>query len=397
MEDAFKEFLFQFEKNKHDLTILRCAYIFGPSGCGKTRFVTHFLKKMGYDVVTYNAGDIRNKHIIDNINMSSSNVMSMFKRNKTSKIAIVMDEIECMNNGDKGGINALIKFIRPKKTKKQMNEEITQIPIVCIGNNHVDKKVAELMKCSCVIEMSKPTREYMLHILNEILPDMKSVYESIIQYAEGDLKKMVNMCNIVHKTGENIVDQFESRPLVEDAKECAKRIFLTSPALAYHANVHETDRTIVSMLWHENAADILSKIDTGRDALYKEIISNICYADYVDRVTFQKQVWQMNEMSSIVKTFYVNSLLSEKWTSKKRMNEVRFTKMLTKYSTEYNNYTFILKLCQILGMDKRDMFDHIAEERKTKSAEQISVDIDSDEITAVDINRMFRFLDKCSV
>ena len=32
-----------------------------------------------------------------------------------------MDEIDGMNNGDKGGINSLIKLIRPKKTKKQLS------------------------------------------------------------------------------------------------------------------------------------------------------------------------------------------------------------------------------------------------------------------------------------
>ena len=35
------------------------------------------------------------------------------------KNVILMDEIDGMNNGDKGGINTLIKIIRPKKTKKQ--------------------------------------------------------------------------------------------------------------------------------------------------------------------------------------------------------------------------------------------------------------------------------------
>ena len=42
---------------------------------------------------------------------------------KEKKIAIVMDEIDGMNSGDKGGINALIKLIRQKKTKKQKLEE----------------------------------------------------------------------------------------------------------------------------------------------------------------------------------------------------------------------------------------------------------------------------------
>ena len=76
---------------------------------------------MNYDIIKYDAGDIRNKSIIENItkhNMSDKNIMSLFHK-KVKKIAIVMDEIDGMNSGDKGGINTLIKIIRPKKTKKQ--------------------------------------------------------------------------------------------------------------------------------------------------------------------------------------------------------------------------------------------------------------------------------------
>ena len=395
MEGKLELFLNTFEKSKHDYSILRCAYVYGPSGSGKTRFVMTTLKKMNYDVVSYNASDIRNKTIIENINMSSSNVMSLLHPSRTpKKIAVVMDEIECMNNGDKGGINALIKLIRPKKTKKQMTEEVTNIPIVCIGNNHVDKKVAELMKCSLVIEIPKPDAALMLSVLKERLPNLDSFYPSIIAYAEGDLKKMMNICAIVQKTGENMVDCFESRPMVEDTKQSVKRIFATSPNFNDHGMVHETDRTIVSMLWHENVPDVLAKADDSL-AIYGDIISNVCFADYIDRVTFQKQAWQMNEMSSLIKTFYVNHLCSKKVPSKKKIGDVRFTKMLTKYSTEYNNALFILKLCQALGMDKRDMFAYVMNARRTKTADQIATDIGCEDISTVDVNRMFRFLDKC--
>ena len=68
----------------------------------------------------YDAGDIRNKPVIETItkhNMSDKNVLSMF-HGKIKHMAIVMDEIDGMNSGDKGGINSLIKLIRPKKNKK---------------------------------------------------------------------------------------------------------------------------------------------------------------------------------------------------------------------------------------------------------------------------------------
>jgi hypothetical protein len=43
---------------------------------------------------------------------------------KIKKIAIVMDEVDGMNNGDKGGITSLIKLIRQKKTKNKKKETV---------------------------------------------------------------------------------------------------------------------------------------------------------------------------------------------------------------------------------------------------------------------------------
>ena len=137
-----KTILQEFELNKHNNLLKKGIYIYGEPGTGKTMFVMKVLKELDYDVIRYDAGDIRNKSIIDTItkhNMPDKNIMSMFHK-KVKKIAIVMDEIDGMNNGDKGGINTLIKLIRPKKTKKQKLEEITMNPIICIGNYHFDKK-----------------------------------------------------------------------------------------------------------------------------------------------------------------------------------------------------------------------------------------------------------------
>ena len=43
--------------------------------------------------------------------------------------------------------------------------------------------------------------------------------------------------------------------------------------------------------------------------------------------------------------------------NKKIPSEIRFTKILTKYSTEYNNQLFIQNLCQELNLDIKDMFN----------------------------------------
>lgn len=194
-----KEILQTFELNKNNLAFKKGIYIYGEPGTGKTTFVTNILKELNYDIIKYDAGDIRNKSVIDDItkhNMSDKNIMSIFNK-KIKKIAIIMDEIDGMNNGDKGGINTLIKLIRPKKTKKQKLEEMTMNPIVCIGNYKVDKKIKELMKVCNIIELNTPNDSQMKFILSSILPNAhESIKTKIINYVQSDLRKLNNIYNI---------------------------------------------------------------------------------------------------------------------------------------------------------------------------------------------------------
>ena len=111
-EEDLIHFLNHFEENKHNLLIKRGVYVYGDPGSGKTYFVEKILKQLNYDTIKYDAGDIRNKSVIDTITKKSMNeqtIISMFKKQK-KKLAIIMDEIDGMNSGDKGGINSLIKI-----------------------------------------------------------------------------------------------------------------------------------------------------------------------------------------------------------------------------------------------------------------------------------------------
>ena len=121
IEKNICDLLVSFDKYYNDINFKKGFYIYGTPGSGKTKFVEKLLTKMDYDIVKYDASDIRNKNLIETINsnnISNYNVLDMMKKKK-KKIAIIMDEIDGMNSGDKGGIAALIKLIRQKKTKKQ--------------------------------------------------------------------------------------------------------------------------------------------------------------------------------------------------------------------------------------------------------------------------------------
>jgi DNA polymerase III delta prime subunit len=401
-----KDILKSFEQNKHNMLFKKGIYIYGNPGTGKTTFVTNILKELDYDIINYDAGDIRNTSVIEDItkhNMSDKNIMSIFNK-KVKKIAIIMDEIDGMNNGDKGGINTLIKLIRPKKTKKQKLEEITMNPIICIGNYRVDKKIKELMKVCNAVELKTPTYSQIDDIIQNLFTNIDTnIRPKIVDFIQGDLRKLNSIYNIYKEKNDFFKDDiieniFQIKSYNDDTKKITNKLINNYYNIDEHNNImNETDRTSVGLLWHENIIDVIEKYNKNISVpFYINQLDNICFADYIDRTTFQKQIWQFNEMSSLIKTFKNNKLYHESFNKQQKNNitEVRFTKVLTKYSTEYNNSLFVQKLCQKLGMDKKDIFGYFIDLKNKYDDNEIFALFENYEITKLDINRIYRYLEK---
>jgi DNA polymerase III delta prime subunit len=400
-----KDILKSFEQNKHNMLFKKGIYIYGDPGTGKTTFVTNILKELDYDIINYDAGDIRNTSVIEDItkhNMSDKNIMSIFNK-KVKKIAIIMDEIDGMNNGDKGGINTLIKLIRPKKTKKQKLEEITMNPIICIGNYRVDKKIKELMKVCNAVELKTPTYSQIDEIIQNLFTNIDTnIRPKIVDFIQGDLRKLNSIYNIYKEKNDFFKDDiieniFQIKSYNDDTKKITNKLINNYYNIDEHNNImNETDRTSVGLLWHENIIDVIEKYNKNISVpFYINQLDNICFADYIDRTTFQKQIWQFNEMSSLIKTFKNNKLYHESFNKQQKSNtEVRFTKVLTKYSTEYNNSLFVQKLCQKLGMDKKDIFGYFIDLKNKHNDNEIFALFENYEITKLDINRIYRYLEK---
>ena len=279
--NIIRKFLIDFEANKTDLQQKRGIYIYGDPGTGKTHFIKKLLTELNYDIIKYDAGDIRNKSIIEMItkqNMSDTNVLSMLQR-KSQKISIIMDEIDGMNNGDKGGINSLIKLIRPKKTKKQKQEDITFNPIICIGNYHIDKKIKELMKVCHVIELKTPKQEEIRNILGVVMPNITNeLATKVCIYVQGDLRKLKKVCSIYTEnkdilTEDMIEHTFKQKAYNEDIKKIILKLLNNPYDMSNHNMImNETDRTIVGLLWHENIVDVLSKMERSKSFPFYENI-----------------------------------------------------------------------------------------------------------------------------
>ena len=288
------------------------------------------------------------------------NVLSMLS-GCAKPIAIVMDDVDGMNTGDKGGINNMIKLIRAKRTKRQRSEPAATTPIICIGGRHVDKKITELRHAAaCIIEIPPPNADIIRCLVEGRIDSAPpGIISSIVDYARGDLRRMECGCNLYDVAGADVcvstLSQLEQFGRSENTTKLITKRLLHSPVSFgdHDAVMSETDRTSVGLLFHENIVDALGE---GDEILYIRCLDNFCFGDRIDRATFQKQIWSFNEMSSLVKTMYNQHLFHALKTNATELScEPRFTKVLTKYSTEYNNSVFIAGMCQRTGMDVKDL------------------------------------------
>ena len=106
--------------------------------------------------------------------------------NATKKrVALIMDEVDGMSSGDRGGMQELIKIIQS-----------TQIPIVCCCNDDAHQKVRALKKyCLCVPFQRPQPQTVMERIINVAKKEgMDLVPEACRQLFEGcngDLRQMI--------------------------------------------------------------------------------------------------------------------------------------------------------------------------------------------------------------
>ena len=406
-----KNFLNNFENEKNDMTKSKGIYVYGETGVGKTELIKNIIKEVNMDSIWYNASDVRNKSLLETLtkqNMSNHNVMSLFNKKKKN-IVIVMDEIDGMIGGEKSCINNIIKLMRAKKTKKQKLEDSLNNPIICIGGNKIDKKIKDMIKVCNSYYIEKPSENQISEIIKKyyLNNERQNIIDLVANTCQNDLRKIDIMVNLINKKNESIKSEellTDYKYFQLDVKDIILDLFLNNSSIDTHnVRIIDNDRTIASLIWHENIIKQVKKYDNNFLNVYSEILSNICFSDFIDRVTFQKQIWQFNEMTSLMKTYYSNyifhksknnNLITLKSETILKKQEIIFTKILTKYSNEYSNIIFITNLCETLMIDKKDLLGFFNWININKSDELIYNLFNEDEtLSELEINRMLKFIE----
>ena len=180
--------------------IFRAALLHGPPGIGKTTAAHLVAKLEGYDVVESNASETRNKKLLETGLkgvLDTTSLLGYFagdgKKVDASKrkLLLIMDEVDGMSAGDRGGVGAMAAVAKK-----------TNIPIIMICNERRLPKMKPFDGNAAEFAFRRPTTDMIRSRIATIcfregikLPSQ--VLNALIEGCNGDIRQIINMISTV--------------------------------------------------------------------------------------------------------------------------------------------------------------------------------------------------------
>lgn len=197
-----KEFLHSMKKpgkKQNDSSAKKAVLISGSPGIGKSTSAKLVSQMLGFNVIEVNASDSRGKadsKITKGVGGSTSNSIKELIRNealsinkdwsKYPKTVLIMDEVDGMSAGDRGGVADLIASIK-----------VSKIPIICICNDRYSQKLKSLVNYCLMLNFRKPTKQQMAKRLAQVaqaegIQVNEIALEELAERVNGDMRMALN-------------------------------------------------------------------------------------------------------------------------------------------------------------------------------------------------------------
>ena len=301
----------------------RAIMLCGRPGMGKTSMAHILARNSGFKIVECNASDVRNKDAVNELLRDTARqyTLNLDGYVQQKPACIIMDEVDGMSAGDRGGSSALAEVIRNTKT-----------PIICICNDKYANAVKTLKNLCTVYDLIPPT-------LSECFPRVKQISQwdnanlsdqeirKIISDCQGDMRQIITMVHMVGLVKSGNKDKF-----IEDSKahvgrglfDATKMLFAKSTSVGERSELHWTDSSMMALFVQENYHQAVSCGDLEKMALAAESFSQ---SDQVDALIHAEQAWHLSSVYAYLATVIPCTLLAGRFRGR-----VEFPTVLGKYS-----------------------------------------------------------------
>lgn len=313
-EDARTKFVEWFAKWKKGTKPL---LLVGPPGIGKTTLANLAAKQFGYDMISLNASDIRNKKRIQEILSPVLGTSSLF-----GSPMIFVDEVDGIyGRVDYGGAEALIQILKEPT-----------VPIILAANSETSSKMKGIKKAVKTIHLRPLPPRMLLLYLNKILQKEDGKISpgtliKIITESRGDLRSMIN-------TTQAFVTGFE--PPTEKSFESLD--VETAVNAFFKANSENEARTVLYSL----RIDPREKIN----AFYSSVITSS-----ITKELMAKMLQVLSEADGL----YGKIMRTQEWRLLRYLDEILMKLYQKDTSIRYSQYNLSWPLLNRLRWDGRSI------------------------------------------
>ncbi|CAL1403745.1 unnamed protein product [Linum trigynum] len=319
-------------KNQNDSSAKKAVLLSGTPGIGKTTSAKLVCKMLGFQAIEVNASDSRGKadsKIVKGIGGSNANSIKELVNNESlgsrmdrlqhEKTVLIMDEVDGMSAGDRGGVADLIASIK-----------ISKVPIICICNDRYSQKLKSLVNYCLPLNFRKPTKQQMAKRLMQIanaegLKADEIALEELAERVNGDLRMAVNQLQYMSLSMSTIQYSDVKQRLLSSAKDedispftAVDKLFGFNGGklrMDERIDLSMSDLDLVPLLIQENYINyrpsVAGKDENGikRLNLIARAADSIADGDLVNVQIRRHRQWQLSQASSLASCIIPAALL----------------------------------------------------------------------------------------
>ncbi|KAJ3092057.1 hypothetical protein HK100_007035, partial [Physocladia obscura] len=318
--------------SKDDPGKSRAILISGPPGIGKTTAAHLVAHIEGFEMVEFNASDTRSKKSVGDIvkEMTGMYTLSGYFQKKSGtnnfkRQVLIMDEVDGMSAGDRGGIAELINIIKSSK-----------IPIICVCNDRQSPKVKSLVNHCFDMRFARPkTLEIEKTIKNiaekEGLTLKFNVVDTLVKSTHSDIRQILNILS-AYSLSETELDFDQSQVLIAKTRssKSSEKNMTMSPfdiaatllnrgsfrdaSFADKLELYFHDFSLIPLmiqenyikmdpsLAHENSGPSKEEKDVETLMCLSQAADSIAYADIISSVQMKTQNWGLLPFHGVTST-----------------------------------------------------------------------------------------------
>ncbi|AQZ10633.1 RFC1 (YOR217W) [Zygosaccharomyces parabailii] len=342
--------------------VFRSAMLYGPPGVGKTTAAHLVAKELGYDVLEQNASDVRSKSLLNagvKNALDNTSVVGYFQSKDNPRdvngknFVIVMDEVDGMSGGDRGGVGQLAQFCRKTLT-----------PMILICNERNIPKMRPFDRTCLDIQFRRPDANsikarLMTIAVREGFKLDPNIVDKLVQATHGDIRQIINLLSTVSKTTrtinhENIAEISEAwekaialKPFDITHKLLDGRIYSDVGSQTFNLNdkiaLYFDDFDFAPLMVQENYLNtkptVLKNGETHLEAVAKASDS-ISLSNLVEtRIRSSEQLWSLLPLHAVLSSVYPASKVAGQMAGR-----INFTTWLGQNSKANKYYRILQEL-----------------------------------------------------